>query len=219
MEEGKIERKQNRTKAKIKIQIRLIGILSVFLIALGLFLTIRGLIIQKNLGHILTEIQPACLSYGQYIQADITEFLGSYSTFPGEQDKFYPYCMEEFPSGRLTYLVAFPPENNFYFSLYVPFSYADEAQAFFYGKSGVSYSVTGKIVRLRRPLPYDFFAEYVRLTDKQEIHALASPDFAIILVDLEREKRVLPSGICTLFAGLLLLIILKPISITLHKEQ
>lgn len=213
-----------KDKKRKELNIRIIGIVAVVFIVLGLFLTVKGGIIQYHLQSILTEFFPGSVSYGQYIQTDITQYLGSYSTFPGQEERFYPVSITEvlpnwYTLAKDIYLVAAPPQNEFYFCMYVSGRFIDEANDFFYHKGGSSYPLTGKIVPLSQPLPYDAITKVTRLTDTEEIHSLVSPDYAVTVVDINQEKRVLPSGICLLLAGLILLIFMEPFSVIRYDER
>ncbi len=192
---------------KYVFNIGIIGIIAIIMLLFGVYITINGLIVRSNLKNIQNMYEPTSIKEGLFIETDIyaTDFLGSMLPTPLGK-RFFPLVRENPMTNEMRYVVRLNEEKNYYITLIVTSEYRKNIEGLLNSNDN-PYHFVGKTVKLDTELPYDKIAHYIGSDDKNTINEIVSPEYAIIIIDINKQDEILKNGMRLILAAIFLFLL------------
>jgi hypothetical protein len=191
------------------IKINILSILAIALFAYSVYVLVDGLIIRHNLHNIQNSYDATNIKAGLFIETDLnrSDFMGNMGRNADGRPAFFPLAGQNAATGAMSYIVAISERKDYYITLKVSALQDREVRAY-------SYHLVGKIIKLEGGLPYssinsvqknnEDIAALIGSDSIEAINQYVSPDYALVIADVAKEKRRLPNGIYGTLLALLL---------------
>jgi hypothetical protein len=194
---------QSKKLQKLKlytIKINAFSIIAIALFAYSAYVVIDGATIRQNLSNIQNAYDATSLKAGMYIETDLTrdDFMGNWGRNISGRPTFFPLVNENAATSAMSYIVAISENKDYYMTLTVSWQQNIQVREYY-------YHLIGKIINLERDLPYssivsvqesnEDIARLIGSDSIEEINQYVSPDYAIVIADIVKEKRRLHNGL------------------------
>jgi hypothetical protein len=174
--------------------------------------TIDGLNSLENLENIQIQnrFDPAEIESGMYIEGEIVraDFWGTWER-DNRRDIFTPLMGENLVTGAYYYVAKIDYAHNYNITLYVPRAFRSSIEQ---AAGGGSYKFLGRIVKLglgtfSSRFSYDDLAPFVGTANQSEIDRVVSPEYALVIVDVNSQRGIYNNGRLWIVIGAFLFII------------
>lgn len=189
----------------MKIIFSKMSIAGIAILAIGLLLTIQGIIIRYNLWHINGSYEKYEIRNGRYIEYEITKeyLIGCYYSEPNGKINYGPYHAGDVLTSTDTYIVAINDNLDYYVPLIVVEKYKKDFEETYLDDK--TYHILGKFQKFDGNLLYDIICKCTGLSTKSDIDNIISDNYQIKVVDLKDEQAALYKGISILIIGIIIL--------------
>lgn len=197
-----MDRPKFRKKYKYTVHITRFFIVSALICLAGGAFTLKGLVNLYNRGHVWTFYDPEKIHSGNYVRYDISrdQILGRFYTDADGEDKYGPLCVVDAWTSEYRYMAASDDSKHVYLSLNVSDRLQPQLQKLVDGETN-TYQIYGKVRKLRYDLQYDRIAEYMDISDLDELKQIVSAKHEIKVVDPERRESMWYKGLIFFVMG------------------
>jgi hypothetical protein len=182
------------------IKINILSILALIIFAYSVYVLVDGLIIRHNLRNIQNSYDATTIKAGLFIETDLSrnDFMGNMGRTASGRPTFYPLVRENAATRAMTYIVAISGNRDYYITFTVSALQDREVRSY-------AYHFIGKTINLEGGLPYsninnvqknnEDIAQLIGSDSIEAINKYVSPDYALVVADIAKEKRRLLNGI------------------------
>ncbi|MDR0220080.1 MAG: hypothetical protein LBI54_01590 [Lachnospiraceae bacterium] len=191
------------------IKINVFSIVAIALFAYSVYMLVDGIVIRHNLRNIQPSFDATNIKAGLFIETDLgqSDFMGNMGRNASGRPVFIPLAGENAATGAMSYIVAISKRKDYYITFKVSALQDREVR-------GYSYHLIGKTIKLEGGLPYanirnvqernEDIAKLIGGDSEEAINKHVSPAYALVIADVEKEKRRLYDGIGGIIFMLLL---------------
>jgi hypothetical protein len=191
------------------IKINVLSIIAIIVFVYAVYVLVDGLAIRENLRNIQNAYDATTVKAGLYIETDLTrdDFMGSWGKNAIGVRTFFPLVNENAATSAMSYIVAISENKDYYMTLTVSWQQNIQVREYY-------YHLIGKIINLEHDLPYSSIVsvqesneDIARLIGGDSIEAInqyVSPDYVLVIADVEKEKRRLNNGLGGILVAILL---------------